>query len=372
MSSLKKLAVELGDRRYEIFVGTGLLEHADTYLVPVLRQKRAVIVTDVHVARLHAAKLETALARAGVETHRLVLPAGEATKTFDQLGRLIEDLLALKVERATTLLALGGGVIGDIAGVAASLTLRGLPYVQIPTTLLAQVDSAVGGKTAVNSTHGKNLIGSFYQPRLVLSDLATLDTLARREVLAGYAEVVKYRLIRDAGFFAWLEKNGTHVIAGDREAQTHAVLTSCAAKAAIVAADEREALERKLLNFGHTFAHAFEAAAGYDGALLHGEAVAMGMAAAMDLSVRLGLCPAADAARARAHLAHVGLALKPGERLDVATWRAERLIELMEQDKKVEGGKIAFVLSRGIGKAFVTDGVPTERLREALAHALAA
>ena len=364
------LRVDLGDRGYDIIIGPGAIDDAGARIKVVAPSGRAVIVTDENVARLHGARLAAALDKAGLAHERLVLPPGEATKNFTTLGALIDDLLALGVERRTPVVALGGGVIGDIAGLAASLALRGLPFVQIPTTLLAQVDSSVGGKTAVDSPRGKNLIGAFYQPRLVIADLATLKTLPPREIQAGYAEIVKYGVIADAAFFAWLEKNGANVLRGDVEALTRAVVTSCRLKAAIVADDERESGRRMLLNMGHTFAHAFETASGYGDALLHGEAVAMGMAAALRLSARLGLAPEDDVRRLDTVLAAAGLALKPGARTDVSSWSPAALIALMSQDKKVSAGKLAFVLSRGIGDAVVSREVPKETLEAILAEAI--
>ena len=267
-------------------------------------------------------------------------------------------------------MALGGGVVGDITGFAAGIVLRGLDFVQVPTTLLAQVDSSVGGKTGINTPRGKNLVGLFHQPRLVLADVGTLGTLGTRQLRAGYAEVIKYGLIDDATFFAWLETHGAAVCAGDREAQIHAVRVSCAAKAAIVAADEREAGRRALLNLGHTFGHALEAETGYDGTLLHGEAVAAGMMLAFDLSVRLGLCPAGDTARVRRHLEAVGLpcafAALPARR-----WSADTLTAHMTRDKKVRDGRTVFVLARGIGKAFVSRDVDIDDVRQLLRDAIA-
>ena len=274
-------------------------------------------------------------------------------------------------ERGSTLVALGGGVIGDITGFAASQILRGINFVQIPTTLLAQVDSSVGGKTGINTRHGKNLAGAFYQPRLVLADTAVLDTLPPRELLAGYAEVVKYGLIRDAEFFAWLERNGAALIAGDREARQYAIRTSCAAKAAIVAEDERENGIRALLNFGHTFGHALEAETGFGSELLHGEAVAIGMIMALDLSVRIGLCPASVMERAIAHFNDAGLPVSVstgGNR----EWDAGVLIGHMGHDKKVRDGKITFILARRIGEAFVASDVDLTKVEDMLTRAVAA
>jgi len=264
-----RVRVDLGDRSYDIHVGSGMLERGAALAAPLLAEKRIFVVTDTTVAALHAARLEQGFAAAGIAVHRLTLPPGEATKSWDELGRLLDRLLDFRPERRSVLLALGGGVIGDITGLAASLLLRGVDFIQAPTTLLAQVDSAVGGKTAVDARQGKNLIGSFHQPRLVLCDLEALATLPARERVAGYAEIVKYGLLGDPGFFAWCETAAETLLAGDAPALAHAVAESCRAKARIVGADEREAGQRALLNLGHTFAHAFETAAGYGDALLH-------------------------------------------------------------------------------------------------------
>jgi 3-dehydroquinate synthase len=349
----------LGERSYDILVGDDLLADAGHLMAPVLHQKRVIIVTDETVAGLHLATLERACDSAGITYEALVLPPGEQTKDFTHLDGLVDRLLAAKIERSGTLVALGGGVIGDLTGFAAAITLRGLDFVQIPTTLLAQVDSSVGGKTGINTRHGKNLVGSFHQPRLVLADTEALSTLPRRELLAGYAEVVKYGLIDDPAFFAWLEGHGTAVIEGDLAARRHAVMTSCAAKAAMVAADEREAGARALLNLGHTFGHALEAETGYSGELLHGEGVAIGLVMAFDLSAHLGLCPAEDAARLRRHLAAVGLPTGL-ETVAGRAWNVERLL------------RITFVLARGIGRAFLADDVDLADVRALLTNAIAA
>lgn len=372
MSDDRRLRVELGDRGYDIVVGSGLLERAGEILQPVIGpNKKLIIVTDTRVGSLHLDRLTHGLRDYGIEA-RLVLPPGETTKSWGGLGQLIETILDLKPERGSMLLALGGGVIGDLTGVAASLVLRGIGFIQAPTTLLAQVDSSVGGKTGVNTRHGKNLIGSFYQPKIVLSDLDALSTLPRRELLAGYAEVVKYGLIDEPEFFDWLEKNGEAVIAGDAAARAHAVMTSCAAKARIVAADEREDNVRALLNLGHTFGHAFEAAVGYGDMLLHGEAVALGMVLAFDLSAQLGLCPRADCERIRRHFKAVGLPTDPAAlNLPPKARHADKLLALMAQDKKVAGGRITFILARGIGQAFVARDVDLGDVRALLEQSVA-
>jgi 3-dehydroquinate synthase len=340
-----------------------------------MRRKQAVIVTDEIVARPLLAPLQQSLDAAGVAHRTIVLPPGEGTKDLTHFGRLVDDILACNIERGTMLVALGGGVVGDLAGFAAAVLLRGVDFIQVPTTLLAQVDSSVGGKTGINTRHGKNLVGAFYQPRLVLADTDVLDTLPKRELLAGYAEVAKYGLIDMPEFFAWCEKNGAAVLSGDAAKRTYAIEQSCLAKARIVAADERETTDlRALLNLGHTFGHALEAETGFGPDLLHGEAVGAGMAMAFDLSARLGLCPADDALRVRRHLGAVGLPVRlrsiGGD--NRRQWDANRLIDHMRGDKKAEGGKLAFILTRGIGKTFVSREVDERTLRGLLDDAIAA
>lgn len=362
-SAVSTLRVELGDRGYSIVVGDGVLRDAGRRMAAVMSQRRALVVTDAAVAPLYLAPLEASLAEAGIEHASIVLPAGEATKDFDHLRALTDRFLDERIERTTTVVALGGGVIGDLAGFAASIVLRGVDVVQVPTTLLAQVDSSVGGKTGINTRHGKNLIGTFHQPILVLADVGTLATLPPRQLLAGYAETVKYGLIEDAAFFDWLEASGAAFCAGDKAVQAEAVVRACAAKAAVVAEDERESGRRALLNFGHTFGHALEAECGYGERLFHGEAVALGMVMATALSVRLGLCPAADLERTRRHLEARGLRVRVADIAEPA-WTAERLLDHMMLDKKVRGRKPTFVLTRGIGKAFTTQEVDPGLLRD--------
>jgi 3-dehydroquinate synthase len=370
VSADERLRVELGARSYEIVVGRGLLERAGQQLAPVVRRPEVIIVTDANLAATgHLAVLQRSLEAAAIAWRDIVLPPGEATKSMAQLAELVDRLLDLGAERTTTLVAFGGGVIGDLAGFAAAVTLRGLDYVQIPTTLLAQVDSAIGGKTGINTRHGKNLIGAFHQPRLVLSDTAVLGSLPPRELRAGYAEVVKYGLIDRPEFFAWLEVHGEALLAGHPAAQQHAILESCRAKAAVVAADERELGARGLLNLGHTFAHALEAACGYGDELLHGEAVALGMVMAFELSVRLGLCPENDARRVRAHLAAVGLPTALST-VRPEGFAAEPLLAAMGHDKKARGGRPRFVLARGISRAFTGAEVEPAEI-EALLDAVA-
>jgi 3-dehydroquinate synthase len=369
MSEPRRLRVALDRRSYDIVIGRFLLEQAGALMRPVLRAPRVVIVSDEHVAKLHLQRLATGLAAGGIAHASLVLPAGEATKDFAHFAKLCQDILALGIERSTALVALGGGVIGDITGFAAATLLRGIDYVQVPTTLLSQVDSSVGGKTAIDTPHGKNLVGAFHQPVLVLADIDMLATLPRRELISGYAEVVKYGLIRDRDFYEWLEANGAALLAGDAAVRQETVLRSCAAKAAVVAADERESGERALLNFGHTFGHALEAASGFGQTLLHGEAVAIGMQLAFDLSARLGFCPPEVAARVRRHLAAMGLPTEiahGGGALAAAT-----LLAHMRKDKKVKDGRVTLILARDIGDAFICGDLAPAQLESFLADAIA-
>ncbi len=363
--------VALGDRSYPIHVARGLLGNAAPLLGPLAPRGRLALVTDTTVAALHLPAFTAGLAAAGLAVDEIVLPPGEASKDWASLEHVSERLLQLGVERGDAIVALGGGVIGDLAGFAAAILRRGCKFVQVPTTLLAQVDSSVGGKTAINAAAGKNLVGAFHQPELVLIDPDVLATLPLRQLRAGYAEVVKYGLIGDAGFFAWCEANAGALLAGDAGAQAHAIAASCRAKAAVVAADERETGDiRALLNLGHTFGHAFEAEAGFSDALLHGEGVALGMALAFDLSAARGLCPAADALRVRAHLVAAGFELSP-VRLGLAA-PAARLLHHMRQDKKMKAGTLPFILARGIGAAFVARDVPLGDVEMFLAGVAAA
>ncbi len=365
MSANETVTVDLGERSYPIHIGPGLLDRAGELIRPVMRGSNVLVVTDDRVAPLYLERVERSLAAAGATPMHTVMPAGEKTKDFPHLEALLDAMLAARTERGALVVALGGGVVGDLTGFAAAILLRGVDFVQIPTTLLAQVDSSVGGKTGINTRHGKNLIGAFHQPRLVLADTGALDTLDRRQMLAGYAEVVKYGVIDDAAFFAWLENNGARLIEGDPEARRQAVAVSCRAKARIVAADEREGGVRALLNLGHTFGHALEAECGFSDEMLHGEAVAIGMVMALRLSARLGLAPADDAERLKRHLEAVGLpAALPGGRL----WEIPRLLHHMEGDKKVKDGKATFVLARGIGQSFLTREVPQADLIALLAE----
>lgn len=343
--------VALTDRPYDIVIGAGLLRRAADYLSPLSKGRPLTIIADANVTA-HLEHVQGALNGAGIASHAIIIPSGEASKSWDGLAKLCDDLIALGVERSDHIIALGGGVVGDLVGFASAILKRGCAFVQIPTTLLADVDSSVGGKTAINTAAGKNLIGQFHQPALVLIDPEVLSTLPPRQMRAGYAEVVKYGLIDDAAFFDWCTQNGAQLLAGDRAAQVHAIHRSVRAKAVIVAADERETRGvRALLNLGHTFGHALEAEAGFSDTLLHGEAVAAGMALAFGYSVRRGLCSAADAARVRAHLAEIGLP----HSLASAGIKADgtRLVAHMAHDKKAVGGCVPFILARGIGMSFV-------------------
>jgi len=361
--------VALGARSYDIVIGRGLMASLGARIAALGPGANAAIVTDESVARYHLAGAESALADSGVATTRVIVTAGEGSKSFRVFEQVCEAIIDARIERGDIVVALGGGVIGDLAGFAASVVRRGLDYVQVPTTLLAQVDSSVGGKTAINSAHGKNLVGAFHQPILVLADTAVLDTLPAREFRAGYAEVAKYALLGDAAFFSWLEANWRDVFAGG-PAREHAIAVSCRAKAAIVARDERETGERALLNLGHTFGHALEAACGFSDRLLHGEAVAAGMALAFAFSARQGLLPAAEAERAIRHLAAVGLPTRPSD-IPGGLPPVDRLMDLIAQDKKVKRGMPTFILARGIGAAFVETGVDQEDVRAFLDEKLA-
>mgnify|MGYP005816452699 CR=1 FL=1 len=364
-----EIEVALGDRSYPVRIGHGLLAAAGGLLRGLTDRRTVVVVADRAVAALHLDALRAGLD--GFEVRPILLPPGEATKSFHHLEQLVEALLAEEVTRSDVLLALGGGVVGDLAGFAAAIVKRGMRFVQVPTTLLAMVDSSVGGKTAINSRHGKNLVGAFHQPAAVWADPAVLATLATREMRAGYAEIVKYGLIGDAGFFGWCEAHGGEVLAHDAGPLTHAIATAVRAKAAIVAADERETGDvRALLNLGHTFGHALEAETGFSDRLLHGEAVAIGMAEALRFSVRQGLAPAADAARLEAHLAAVALPAWPAA-AGIGADAAGRLVRHMRHDKKMTGTGLPFILLRGIGCALVAPSVALDEVGAFLAEDLA-
>jgi 3-dehydroquinate synthase len=358
---MQTIGVALGERSYPIHVGSDLLGRVEL-LAEHLEQKRVAVVSNERVAPLYLAKLQAGLERIGVGVTTVILPDGEQHKNWPTLNTIYDALLAGRCDRSTTLIALGGGVVGDISGFAAATYQRGVPYMQVPTTLLAQVDSSVGGKTAINHPLGKNMIGAFYQPRIVLADVETINTLPQRELRAGLAEVIKYGLIRDVAFFDWLEEHAERLLAKDLDALEHAVLRSCRIKAAVVAVDEREQGERALLNFGHTFGHAIETGMGY-GAWLHGEAVAAGMALAADLSARLGMLARSDVRRILALLERCGLPAA------VKGLSSERFRQLMSVDKKARDGRLRFILLQGLGSATIRSDVTQEDLDRTLALA---
>lgn len=351
-TALHSVRVDLGARSYDIKIGAGLIESAGATLAPLTRQPRVFVLTDGTVGGLYAGDLEKSLSAAGLDMRLKAVSPGEGAKSWAILGEVLDWLLSEGAGRDDVLVALGGGIVGDLTGLAASLMKRGMTFVQVPTTLLAQVDSSVGGKTAVNAAQGKNLIGAFYQPALVIADTGLLASLPERERLAGYAEIVKYALIDDPAFFDWLETHGLDVVALKQEALAEAVAISCRAKARIVSQDERESGVRALLNLGHTFGHALEAVNGFQSTLLHGEAVAAGMALALRYSVRLGLMSSGDAQRAEDLLEKAGL-LTQLTRVPGGPYTSSALVEAMKQDKKGRAGKIPLILARGLGQAFV-------------------
>ena len=354
--------VGVSPRPYDVVIGAGLIADAATWITPFLKRPKVAVVMDDVVAAAQGAPLLDALRRGGIDAHTLVIAPGEATKSFAGLADLSDRLLGLELERSDMLIAFGGGVTGDLAGFAAAVYKRGIDFIQIPTTLLAQVDSSVGGKTAIDTPRGKNLIGAFHQPRLVLADLAVLDTLPQREMICGYAEVIKYGLLGDPDFFGWLEINAARVLARDPAALAHAVQRCVEMKAQIVRTDEREAAGRALLNLGHTFGHAVEAETGFGEGLKHGEAVGLGCALAFRFSARLGHCSGQDAVRAARAVAAAGLPTRLSE-IATGPFKADALIGHMAQDKKAVGGALTFVLTHGIGRAFVAKGVDPDGLK---------
>ncbi|MEP3346416.1 MAG: 3-dehydroquinate synthase [Litoreibacter sp.] len=362
--------VALGERSYRIEIGNGLLGKSGEWVAPLLTRPKVAVVTDDTVGPLHLGTLRAGLSASGIEMVHHTLPSGEATKCWEYLTETVEWLLEQKVERGDMVVAFGGGVIGDLVGFAAATLRRGVRFVQIPTSLLAQVDSSVGGKTAINSTHGKNLIGAFHQPSLVLADVAVLGTLTERDFLAGYGEVVKYGLLGDAAFFDWLEVNAPILAAGDIDKRIEAVRWSCQMKADIVERDETEKGDRALLNLGHTFGHALEAATGYSDRLLHGEGVAIGCALAFEVSSRLGLCSQEAPSRVRAHLKDMGMKTDVSD-IEGNLPDANGLLALMGQDKKVTQGTLNYIMTRGIGDAFVTSDVDSDVVKAVLSDALA-
>ncbi|MGR9170533.1 3-dehydroquinate synthase [Rhizobium sp. KDH_Rht_773_N] len=360
-SAVRKVHVPLGERAYDILIGPGLIASAGGEIASRLKGRKAAIVTDEHVAPLYLDALKASLDAAGIVSAAVTMPAGEKTKSFEHLINVCDKVLEARVERNDYVIALGGGVIGDLSGFAAGIVRRGVRFVQIPTSLLAQVDSSVGGKTGINSRHGKNLVGVFHQPDLVLADTDVLSSLSEREFRAGYAEVAKYGLIDKPDFFAWLENNWQAVFAGG-SARIEAIAVSCQAKADVVVADERENGQRALLNLGHTFGHALEAATGYDSSrLVHGEGVSIGMVLAHEFSARMNLASPDDARRVEAHLKAVGLPTRMAE-IPGTLPPAEVLMDAIAQDKKVKGGKLTFILTRGIGQSFVADDVPASEV----------
>ena len=368
---IETVHVDLPGREYDVVIGPGLMAEAGARIAPFLRRPRVVIVTEENVAALHLASLQSGLETSGISSEALVLPAGESTKSWPFLEQTVEWLLAQKVERGDVVVAFGGGVIGDLVGFAAAVLRRGVRFVQMPTSLLAQVDSSVGGKTGINSPAGKNLIGAFHQPTLVLADTELLGTLTPRDFLSGYGEVVKYGLLGDANFFDWLEAQGPALAAGDMGARVRAVKRSVEMKARIVERDETEQGDRALLNLGHTFCHALEAATGYSDRLLHGEGVAIGCAMAFEVSARMGLCSQESPSRVREHLKAMGMKTDLAD-IDGDLPDADDLLSLMGQDKKVVDGQLRFILARGIGDAFVTGDVGADVVLSVLNEGLAA
>ncbi|MDX2201462.1 MAG: 3-dehydroquinate synthase [Hyphomicrobiaceae bacterium] len=366
-----KVGVALGSRSYEVLIGPGLLRDAPRLVAQKVGDGRIGIVTDSAVAKLHLARLEDAFKAGGRHAGTCVVPAGESSKSFAELARVCEALISMGLERRDVVLALGGGVIGDLAGFAASIIRRGIRFVQVPTTLLAQVDSSVGGKTGINTPQGKNLVGSFHQPSLVLADLDVLGTLPERQFRAGYAEAAKFGLLGDAAYFDWLERSHNAVFAREPAALGEAIRIAVAGKAGIVERDETETGERMLLNLGHTFGHALEAWAGFCDRLLHGEAVAIGIAQAFRFSAELGLVAGADAARVEAHLRSVGLPTRIAHIAGADRPTPELLVRIMGQDKKNSGGRITLILVRGIGQAFATREVEADAVARFLGREIA-
>ncbi len=367
---MEKVHVDLGARAYDVLIGPGLLPQSGALIAPFLTRPKVAIITDENVGALHLDTLRSGLEKNGISSESLMLPAGEATKSWSHFERAVEWLLEQKIERNDVVIAFGGGVMGDLVGFAAAVLRRGVRFVQIPTSLLAQVDSSVGGKTGINAPQGKNLIGAFHQPTLVLADIDVLGTLSERDYLAGYGEVVKYALLGDHNFFQWLEGNASRAAGGDMQARITAVKRSVQMKAEIVVRDEIEQGDRALLNLGHTFCHALEAATGYSDRLLHGEGVAVGCALAFELSARMGLCSQEDPSRVRAHLRDMKM------KIDLSDIKGdfpdpEGMMNLMGQDKKVVDGQLRFILARGIGDAFVTADVPRDAVLSVLNDALA-
>ena len=365
MSKIDILKLDLGERGYDIIIGSSIIKNAENYIKTSVSSKDFVIVTDENIPQEFITNLENSLQ--GIKKI-IRLPAGEQTKNFEKLKYVLDEIFSIKPDRKITIIALGGGVIGDLTGFAASILLRGVNFIQIPTTLLSQVDSSVGGKTGINNKFGKNLVGSFYQPKLVLIDLDTIKTLPEREFLAGYAEVVKYALINDAAFFDYLEQNLDKILQKDEETLRYIINKSCKAKADIVAQDEREGGVRALLNLGHTFGHAIELACGYDGKIVHGEAVAIGMVFAFELSHRLGLCEKPAINKVKSHLEKCSLPTSP---LDISdNWNKDTLLDAMFQDKKAQDGKLVFILANAIGDSFIKKDIDSNIVLDTIKQAI--
>ena len=370
MGSIEVIPVNLEERSYEIFVGVNILKDVGEVIQKKFGQRKILIVTDQDVASLWLDTVVESLKRVNLECEVACVPPGESSKSFYQLESLLNLFFEAQLARDGLILALGGGVVGDLAGFAAAVAMRGVDFIQVPTTLLAQVDSSVGGKTAINTSRGKNLVGSFYQPKLVIIDTRVLDTLPKRQLMAGYAEIVKYGLIKNRPFFDWLEVNGHKVVSGDPEARQIAIVESCKTKAMVVGQDEREAGERALLNFGHTFGHAFEAEAKYNGGLLHGEAVSLGMVAAMSLSKTMGFFNGQDVDRVTSHFKSLGLPINLNFNDKFSDWHVDDLIDHMRHDKKVLNGKMRFILLRAIVNSFITSDVMPENVSQILTKSL--
>lgn len=370
MSVLHKVDVKLSDKSYSIHIGCGLLSGSGQFLPFGLKDRSLFVLTDERVANPYGLAVYEGLKAAGARSVEiLAIPGGEQAKNLSDFERVVSWMLDHDVDRQSVLFAVGGGVIGDLAGFAASVVMRGISFVQIPTTLLAQVDSSVGGKTGINLPQGKNMIGTFHQPAAVICDMDTLATLPQRDILAGYAEIIKYALIDDPSFFIWLESNGKRVCEKDPEALARAVATACRKKAEIVSEDEKERGRRMILNLGHTFGHALEAATGYDGRLVHGEAVAIGTALAFRLSVRMGLCAEKDADRVIRHLKDIGLPTRI-DMIPPPLFGIKEIMDYMVHDKKASLGRVVFILSRGIGSCFVTDNVQKADLEAVLGQSM--
>ena len=365
-----KLRINLDRDSYDILIEHGLLEHLGALISEKFGKPRTFIVTDKNISEHWLEQTLDSFSSEGISPKVLEVPDGESTKSFGNLEKIIDQLLEAEVDRECLLIALGGGVIGDLVGFAASVTLRGIKVVQVPTTLLSQVDSSVGGKTGINVRQGKNLVGSFYQPSLVVIDTQVLQTLPKRQILAGYAEVVKYGVIRDNLFFDWLEINGQRVLEGDQQAQQFAIYNSCRIKAEIVEADEKEQNVRAILNFGHTFGHALEAEARYDGNVLHGEAVSIGMVMAIELSKSLGHLSGQDAVRVVEHIRKIGLPSNVNSINGSEAWYPEKLFQHMKHDKKVSNGRMRFILAKTIGEAFVTAEVTKDKIFKVIEKSL--